>query len=614
MLNLRFAPIFRISSLFSLLILLAGCSSDDIASLGDVTESGAASGYNVLLVTIDTARQDRFGCYGYPLAKTPTIDALAAGGVQFDEALATVPLTLPSHATILTGLSPLGHGVHDNGIDALGPEPSTLPETLKKNGYDTAAFIASFVMDARFGLDRGFDLYDFEISMAGYRPQMVDFNERPANEVTDAAINWLDGRRKSGAGAPFFAWVHYFDPHLPYRSPLQETPQFRSRPYDAEIAFVDQQLGRLLENLGQNGELDRTVVIITSDHGESLGEHQEATHGMFIYNSTMRVPLVFSCPSLFQGPHRCRDRVVGLIDLRATIEDLLGVGPTDQLDGQSLLQEISPDRLLYMETEGPLTMTGASPLHGVQRRDRKYIQAPIPEYFDLENDPGERKNLHSSRAAEVRPLESRLTEMMGQSDQGAGSQRQMTEEEIQRLRSLGYVHTSGKTDDGTLPDPKIMIQAVNRGQEAEKLYAEKKYEQAVTAALEVTDMCASCTSAVRVLAFSYLRLDRPAEAIKVLREFVDRSPEVFIVRSLAQALIMTQDFNGAREVLDQYEKIDPTDGRVAIMRGDCFDHLGQPAKALEMYETARRLDPNRVGITAEQRIQRVRARLKGNEK
>jgi choline-sulfatase len=612
MFTLEMTSVFRTISTIALLLLLAGCSSDDISSLGDVTKSGAAAGYNVILVTIDTARQDRFGCYGYPQAQTPTIDALAAGGVQFDGALSTVPLTLPSHATILTGLTPLGHGVHDNGIDALGPGPSTLPETLKKNGYDTAAFVASFVMDARFGLDRGFDLYDFEISMAGYRPQMVDFNERPANEVTDAAITWLDGRRESGATAPLFAWVHFFDPHLPYRSPLQNTPAFLSRPYDAEIAFVDQQLNRLLENLARNGELDRTVVIVTADHGESLGEHREATHGMFIYNSTMRVPLIFSCPTLFRGPHRCRDRVVGLVDLRATIEDLLGVGPTDQLEGQSLLREISPDRLLYMETEGPLNMTGASPLHGVQRRDRKFIRAPIPEFYDLENDPGERKNLHSSRATEVRPLEAQLTEMMGQSNQDAGPQRQMTEEETQRLRSLGYVHTSGATDDGSLPDPKVMIQAVTRGQEAEKLYAEKQYEQAAAVALEVIDMCPACTSAARVLAFSYLRLDRPDEAIKVLRDFVDRSPEVFMIRSLAQALIMTGDYDGARQVLDQYEALDRSDGRVAIMRGDCFEREGQPAKAIEMFEAARRLDPNRVAITAEQRIQRVRARLEGD--
>ena len=613
MVNIGFAPIFRLLFLSALLVHLAGCASDDISSLGDVTESGAASGYNVLLVTIDTARQDRFGCYGYLQAQTPTIDALAAGGVQFDGAVSTVPLTLPSHATILTGVSPLDHGVHDNGIDALGPEPSTLPETLKKNGYDTAAFVASFVMDARFGLDRGFDLYDFEISMAGYRPQMVDFNERPANEITDAAISWLDGRRVTENAAPFFAWVHYFDPHLPYHSPLQNTPAFRSRPYDAEIAFVDQQLNRLLEDLDRNGELDHTVVVVTSDHGESLGEHQEATHGMFIYNSTMRVPLVFSCPTLFQGPHRCRDRVVGLVDLRATIEDLVGVGPTDNLEGQSLLREISPDRLLYMETEGPLNMTGASPLRGVQRRDRKFIQAPIPEFYDLENDPDERNNLHSARAAEVRPLETKLAEMMGQSNPEAGSQRQMTEEETQRLRSLGYVHTSGKTDDGALPDPKVMIQAVNRSQEAEKLYAENQFEQAAAVALEVVDMCPSCTSAVRVLAFSYLRLERPDEAVKVLRDFVDRSPDVFMIRSLAQALIMNGDCEGARQVLDQYEALDPADGRVDIMRGDCLDRQGQPGEAIEMYEAARKLDPNRVGITAEQRIQRVRARIGGND-
>jgi choline-sulfatase len=603
-------PIYpRLLVAAALITLVAGCASDEISSLGDVVDSGAASGYNVLLVTIDTARQDRFGSYGYQQAQTPTIDALAAGGVQFDNALTTVPLTLPSHATILTGLTPLGHGVHDNGIDALGPEPSTLPEILKTHGYDTAAFIACFVMDARFGLDRGFDLYDFEVSMAGFRPQMVDFNERPANEVTDAAINWFDGRRQKGSTSPFFAWVHYFDPHLPYRSPLQNMPEFRDRPYDAEIAFVDQQLKRLLEDLTSHGEIDRTLVIVTSDHGESLGEHQEATHGIFLYNSTMKVPLVFSCPSLFEGPRRCRDRVVGLVDLRATIEDLLDINSSGQLDGQSLLEEIPRDRLLYVETEGPVNMAGASPLYGLQGIDHKYIQAPIPEYYDLANDPDEQHNLHASRGEDIRPLEAQLAQLLGSADPDTGSTRRMTEEEIQRLRSLGYVHSSGTRDDGALPDPKVIIAALNGGQQAEKLYAEKKYEEAAAAAREAVARCEACVGATRVLAFSYLKLGRPEEAIAVLREFVARSPQVFMIRSLAQALIMHEEYDNAFEVLDLYESVEPTDGRIAILRGDCFDRQGEPLKAIELYEEAMRVDPNRVAITATQRIQRVRARL-----
>lgn len=592
----------------ALLTLLAGCSGNEIDSLGDIVDSGAAEGYNVLLVTIDTARQDRFGCYGYERAQTPIIDALAAGGVQFDNALATVPLTLPSHATILTGVTPLNHGVHDNGIDALGPEPSTLPETLQEKGYDTAAFIACFVMDERFGLNRGFDVYDFEVSRAGFRPQMVDFNERPAHEVTDAAISYLETRRQAKATAPFFAWVHYFDPHLPYRSPLQNTPVFRTRPYDAEIAYVDQQLGRLLDDLAQNGEADRTLVIVTSDHGESLGEHGEDTHGMFVYNSTMQVPLVFSCPTLFEGPRRCSDKVVGLIDLRSTIEDLLGCGPTDGLDGLSLLDDIPGDRLLYVETEGPLNMVGASPLHGLQGEDRKYIEAPIPEYYDLEEDPDEMRNLHVSRSAEVRPLATSLAAIMGGEDQDKSPGRQMSEEEIQRLRSLGYVHTSGTSTDGPLPDPKVMIAALNGGQKAEKLYAEKKYEEAAAVAREVVDRCEACMNAARVLAFSYLNLGRHEEAVAVLREFVDRSPQVFMIRSLAQVLIIQQDFDEAFKVLDLYESVDPADGRIGILRGDCYDRQGDPVKAIEMYEQARRTDPNRVAITAEQRIQRVQGR------
>jgi Flp pilus assembly protein TadD len=332
---------------------------------------------------------------------------------------------------------------------------------------------------------------------------------------------------------------------------------------------------------------------------------------MFVYNSTLRVPLVFSCPSLFAGPRRCPDKVVGLIDLRATIEDLLGFGPTGGLDGLSLLGDIPDDRLLYVETEGPLNMVGASPLHGLQGEDRKYIQAPIPEFYDLEEDPHEMRNLHASRSTEVKPFATSLAAIMSGADQDQGSGRKMSEEEIQRLRSLGYVHTSSTSADGPLPDPKVMITALNDGQKAEKLYAEKRYEEAAAVAREVVDRCEACMNAARVLAFSYLRLDRSEEAIAVLREFVDRSPQVFMIRSLAQALIMDQEYDAAREVLNLYESVDPADGRIWILRGDCFDREGDPVQAIAMYEMAKSTDPNRVAITAEQRIQRVRARGEG---
>ncbi|MEA3409899.1 MAG: sulfatase, partial [Candidatus Eisenbacteria bacterium] len=344
------------------------------ARLSELVETGEARGFNVLLVTLDTVRADRLGCYGYESAETPTLDALAAQGVRFDDAVTSVPVTLPSHATILTGLSPLNHGVRDNGRYRLAEEHVTLAEVLSSHGYDTAAFVGCFVVDARFGLDQGFDIYDFEVSAEGYHPEMLDFNERSATDVTDAAVRWLDERAISGASTPFFAWVHYFDPHQPYQSPLQRLPRFAIRPYDAEIAYVDAELGRLLGKLDDLGARDKTVIVVAGDHGEALGEHGEPTHGMLIYESTMRVPLIVSCTALFDGAYYMADRVVGLTDVRPTVEDLLGVTGSPPVDGESLLRSgADEDRAIYVETEMPLSLAGWSPLRGLRTHNHKYI-------------------------------------------------------------------------------------------------------------------------------------------------------------------------------------------------------------------------------------------------
>lgn len=408
------------------------------ARLSDLVETGEARGFNVLLVTLDTVRADRLGCYGHESAETHTLDSLVARGVRFDDAVTSVPITLPSHATILTGLSPLGHGVRDNGRYRLAEEHVTLAEVLSSHGYDTAAFVACFVVDARFGLDQGFDIYDFEVSADGYHPKMPDFNERSATDVTDAAARWLDERARSGANAPFFAWVHYFDPHQPYQSPLQRLQRFAARPYDAEIAYVDAEFGRLLDKLDDLGVRDRTVIVVAGDHGEALGEHGEPTHGMLIYEATMRVPLIVSCTSLFDGAYHVEDRVVGLTDIRPTVEDLLGVTGSGPVDGESLLRPGADDgRAIYVETEMPLSLAGWSPLRGLRTHSHKYVLAPQRELYDLREDPAESHNIYAAGDPVAGSLESRLSELLNRIDRGAGSDRALTDEEIERLGSLG---------------------------------------------------------------------------------------------------------------------------------------------------------------------------------
>ncbi|MFN0152168.1 MAG: sulfatase-like hydrolase/transferase [bacterium] len=611
---------------------------------------GAAAGWNVLLITLDTTRRDRIGCYGYALAETPAIDALASRGVRFDDAVTSAPLTLPSHATMFTGLYPPRHGVRDNGRQSLAPAHETLAEVLRARGYATGAFVGAFVLDERFGLAQGFDTYDFAVSAAGYRPKMPDFNERGADAVTDAAIAWLEGQ----SGAPFFAWAHYFDPHLPYESPLEREARFAGRGYDAEIAFVDAQIARLVDAIERQGRLEKTLIVVTADHGEALGEHGEPTHGLFVYEATMRAPLIVSAKALFDRAYVEVDRIAGLVDLRATIEDLLGIAPavssapaatnvledssapvTAATDGVSLLRtDVDPNRAIYIETLSPFYLAGWSPLQGLRTRSAKYILAPAPEYYDLRADPGEASNAYATGGAALAAMRDDLAARIdawstaeaiaggaGGIRDGAApdaNARTLSDEEIERLESLGYLQgassappraaaSEGAAAAAELADPKAMIATYTAAHDAEHAYEAGRFDEAARLAREVVAACPSCVSALRVLAFSLMRLERADEAVELLQDSAHRIHDTFLYRSLAQLLILRGRCADAAPVLEAYEALDPTDGRVAMLRGDCLANEKRWAEAIAQFERAASLDPNRTGQLARERIERTRA-------
>jgi arylsulfatase A-like enzyme len=275
------------------------------------------SGLNVLIITLDTTRADRLGCYGYEGARTPRIDALAAAGVLFEDAYCPTPLTLPSHASLFTGTDPYLHGVHNNGTYVLGPELATLAEILKSAGCETAAFTASFSVDSRFGLDRGFDVYDDTFQEGA--PFKAINSERRAGEVFDAFRDWME-QRESGR---FFAWVHFFDPHLPYDPPSPYREQFADDLYDGEIAYMDVHVGRIVDLLERQGLLHSTLLVLAGDHGEAFGEKGESGHGVFIYDGTMKIPLIFHAPENLPRGRTVRTRA-RLIDVFPTVLDLLG--------------------------------------------------------------------------------------------------------------------------------------------------------------------------------------------------------------------------------------------------------------------------------------------------
>jgi len=395
---------------------------------------------NVLLVTVDTLRADHLGCYGDAAAMTPVMDALAARGTRFATAVAHVPLTTPSHASILTGLTPLRHGLRDNGGFALAAGTPTLAGLLKGAGYRTAAFVSGFPLDRRFGLDAGFETYDDHLPH-GDDPRRAAYVERGADATTDAALRWLSSLDRS-QDAPFFAWVHYFDPHAPYEPPEPYRGRFGSHPYDGEIAFVDAQLGRLLEWIDHEHLTGRTLVLVTADHGESLGEHGEDTHGVFVYDSTLRVPWLMAGPGV--PPGRVAATVARGIDVAPTLLDLAAQRVPDSLEGRSLRTAglgVLPDAPAYVESEFAHLQLGWAPLHGWRTADHKLIDAPRPELYALAVDPGETVNRAGSETETAERLRRELEAALRTPVPNAA--RLADRETAERLNALGYVGAGG---------------------------------------------------------------------------------------------------------------------------------------------------------------------------
>lgn len=424
---------------------------------------------NVVLVSIDTLRADHLGCYGYERIQTPNIDRLASESAVFDNAATAVPLTMPSHSSIFTGRSPLRHGVIDNLGYYLGEDEETLAEVLHANGYRTGGFVGSFVLDSTWGMAQGFDEYfdDFGTS-SGVRG--LESSQRPGNEVLEPALAWI---REVRTG-PFFAFIHFFDPHTPYAAP----PPFRDEygkddvgRYDGEIAFVDSLVGKLLTALDEMNLSDDTLVVLMGDHGESLGDHAEDTHGFFIYDATTHIPLIVHRPHEFSGV-RIRAQVRS-IDVMPTILDLLGVEIPSGVEGVSLhglldRPDEDPGLSAYMESEYARLHFNWAPLSGLRTARYKFIEAPTPEYYDLLADPGETHNIASSRAATVARLSRELAAMRQDRRATEPSNVSSDPETEARLRALGYVTFSASSaaseegEERELPDPKDKIDVFNR--------------------------------------------------------------------------------------------------------------------------------------------------------
>lgn len=422
------------------------------------------SDLNLLIITLDTTRADRLGAYGWPQSVTPTLDRLAAEGVVFEHAVAPAPLTLPSHSSLFTSKFPPAHAVRDNGGFFLDERETTLAERLKAQGLKTGGFVGAYVLDRHWGIAQGFDTYYDNFDLAKFDTPSLGDVERPANEVTDRALEWLQAAKASR----FFGWIHYYDAHSPYAPPEPWRTQFADRPYLGEIAFVDSQIARVRQFLESQRLLDRTVIVVIGDHGESLGDHDEATHGFFLYESVLHVPLLVRAPHDGIRARRVAD-LVRSIDVVPTVLELMGLPPADKVEGQSVVPLMTGAvRELglagYAEAVYPRYHYGWSDLRSLTSGRFKFIEAPRPELYDLEQDPRETRNLYSERQALGERMAAALRSIEAGPATNPRSAADVDPDARARLAALGYVGTfvaTPVTDRSTLADPKDKIGLFN---------------------------------------------------------------------------------------------------------------------------------------------------------
>ncbi len=505
---------------------LPGCGPDRGATAPDV-----------LLVTIDTMRADRAGCYGYPDAHTPLLDRLARGGVSYEQCLTSIPITLPSHASILSGQVPPEHGVRNNGTYRLSPNVPTLAQQLSTHGYATGAFVAALPLVARFGLTSGFDVYDDELPTdEGDRFQIIP--ERPADDVVASALRWV---RAQSPDAPLFVWVHLFEPHNPYAPPPPLDHKYRTRPYDGEVAVADRATKKLLDGFAAARARER-LTVVTSDHGEGLGEHGEVSHALFVFDATLCVPFVLQFPGHVPAGELVQESIA-LVDIAPTVLSLAGADAKPLLHGQNILlqpgREDPPRRALYAETLHPLEGLGWSPAFALRAGPRKVIRSARVRAYSLAEDPRELRNLMEDARpswadALLTSLDSTLAALTKPQDEETAME--PTPEELEALAALGYVGGVRAEDD---------VQSLLR--------------------------------ATR---------ERP--------DMEDRMPAFDLMNAAANALD-NDHVDAAITTLRALLATDPHSSWAQILLGEALVEKGQREAALQSFQAADRLQPNRLG-------------------
>jgi len=578
-----------------------GCNKNEPAQKANEVATradGPLAGHNVLLITLDTTRANRLGCYGYDKAATPALDGIASSGVLFEQAFSQVPLTLPSHTSIMTGKYPREHGIRDNNQGGLNPNLDTLGKAFHRHDYRTGAFLAAFVLDSHYGLDGGFDVYDDDMVTSKIGVQPAHW-QNPGNIVTDRALAWLDTVKDQ----PFFAWVHYYDAHEPYAPP----PPFDSKfddPYDGEIAFMDTQIKRLTDWLVSNGLDKRTLIVVVGDHGEGFkSEHGEEGHAVFLYDTNIHVPMIFKDAKL-EGAGKRVPAIVELVDVYPTVMDLFGFQKKNEVLSRSLVDALEgkeiEDVASYAETQYGKDAFNWAEQRSLTTARWKYISSTRPELYDRADDPKETRNVHVLHpdvdANMLEALKARYAEM----EAGEAAPVQTSPQVVAALKSLGYMHTNNKLIGPSkefltpgLADPKDKLGIIEQLKAGMSAVRQGKYAIAINLLTNVKKECPFAATAYASLGIAYTRAGQPGLAEETLNELLDKDPTDYAGNvAMGDAQMQLQRPERAIHYYTIALGGDLPYADLYVSLGVAYRALGETDEAIKSFKKALELMPN----------------------
>lgn len=574
-------------------VLLAACT---LPMLPDLQAAETKS--NVIFITIDTLRADHLGCYGYRQIQTPNIDALSRSAVRFSHAYTPVPITLPAHAAIFTGSFPMATGMHDSTGNTLPSSVVTLAKVLRDQGYATAAFLGSAVLDSRFGLNQGFDTYFDHFDLSRLDGTNRSLMERRGDAVMDASLDWLKRNRHQ----PFLLWVHLYDPHYPYNPPAPYAAAYRTHPYDGEIAFDDAQLARLLSFLKKAALDANALMVLAGDHGEALGEHSEKTHGFFIYNSTLQVPLLIKVPGV--AP-RVVEEDVSLVDVMPTILQALRIPIPPSVQGRSLLSAIlghpaAGSSNIFAESYLPMLHFRWSQLLAIEWDGLKYIEAPHPELYDTRADPHETRNLFAARRSVAHDLHDKLFNLLRRYTAGPGGasgEKELADPALlERLRALGYVAVSAgsfaEASGKPLPDPKDRVRVFELVSSATADEQQGRYQESLRKLREVEKTEPAALPIRYVKALDYYRMKDFRQAAEGFRSILQMDPQfAWAAAYLGLSQLPLGDLDAAVISFQRTLELDPRNFTAAFHLGAAYARQKRMQLATEAFQRAEGLLP-----------------------